>query len=95
MPERGRVKWFSSEKGYGFIELDGRGDVFAHYTDIVAEDEKFRLLNRGVLVEFDLVEGKTGLRATSIVVVEEAVKDRGESGEETPTRDSSELTDDG
>lgn len=95
MPERGRVKWFSSEKGYGFIELEGRGDVFAHYSDIVAQDENFRLLNRGALVEFDLVEGKSGLRATSIVTVEEAVKDRSESGDETPVERPPEPTVDG
>ena len=84
MPERGRVKWFSSEKGYGFIELEGRGDVFAHYTEIPVQGEKFRLLTRGALVEFDLVEGESGLRATNIVVVDEAVTDPGESAEETP-----------
>ena len=54
---RGRVKWFSDEKGYGFIEPEGGGeDVFVHYTEIASEG--FRKLEEGSEVEFAVVEDR-------------------------------------
>ena len=51
---RGRVKWFSDEKGFGFIEPEGGGeDVLVHYTEIVGEG--FRTLEEGGVVEFEVV----------------------------------------
>jgi CspA family cold shock protein len=53
----GRVKWFSEEKGYGFIEGEGE-DFFVHYTEIVGEG--FRMLEEGSEVEFEVVEDRRG-----------------------------------
>lgn len=63
----GTVKWFSAEKGYGFITQEGGGDVFAHYSNIDAEG--FRLLEEGQRVEFEVAQGQKGLQAERIVVV--------------------------
>lgn len=61
----GRVKWFSAEKGYGFIERDdGAGDVFVHFTAI--ESEGFRTLNEGDRVEFEIVQGPKGAQAANV-----------------------------
>ena len=62
----GRVKWFSDEKGYGFIEVEGRTkDVFVHYSDIVGEG--FRSLEEGADVEFEIEPGQNGDRAKNVV----------------------------
>ena len=65
---RGRVKWFSDEKGYGFIEPEGDGeDVFVHYTEIVGEG--FRTLEEGSVVEFEVVDGRRDKKQASKVEV--------------------------
>jgi CspA family cold shock protein len=61
----GRVKWFSAEKGYGFLEREDGGDVFVHYSAI--NGEGFRTLNEGERVEFDVVEGDRGPQAANVV----------------------------
>jgi CspA family cold shock protein len=61
---QGRVKWFSAEKGYGFIEREDGGDVFVHYTAINADG--FKTLEEGQLVEFDIVEGARGPQAANV-----------------------------
>lgn len=63
----GRVKWFSAEKGYGFIERDGGPDVFVHYSAI--QDEGFRTLDEGQEVEFEIVEGARGPQAANVVKI--------------------------
>ena len=63
--ETGRVKWFSSEKGYGFIEREGQEDVFVHYSQIAMEG--FRTLDAGEPVEFDIIAGERGPKAQSVV----------------------------
>lgn len=69
MPVLGRVKWFSDEKGYGFIEVEGREkDVFVHYTDI--QGDGFRTLDEGAAVEFEIEPGKNGDRAKSVTKVQ-------------------------
>ena len=63
--ERGTVKWFSPEKGYGFIERDsGEGDVFVHYSAIVGEG--YRNLEEGQRVSFDVVQGQKGPQAANV-----------------------------
>lgn len=62
--ESGQVKWFSSEKGYGFIERDGAEDVFVHHSQISMEG--FRTLDAGERVEFDIVSGDRGPKAQNV-----------------------------
>jgi CspA family cold shock protein len=64
----GKVKWFDSKKGYGFIlPSEGAGDVFVHYTAIQSESE-FRTLKEGMTVTFEVTEGKRGLQALKVMV---------------------------
>lgn len=62
---QGKVKWFSAEKGYGFIESEDGGDVFVHFSAI--QDEGFKSLNEGEGVEFEVVEGARGPQAANVV----------------------------
>ena len=61
----GTVKWFNSEKGYGFIETDGGPDVFVHYSAI--QMEGFRTLSEGDRVEFEVQAGRDGRSQASDV----------------------------
>lgn len=62
---QGSVKWFSAEKGFGFIAVDGTStDVFVHHTPI--ETQGFRTLVEGQLVEFDIVDGQKGPQADHV-----------------------------
>ena len=63
----GKVKWFSAEKGYGFIEREDGGDVFVHFSAIVGEG--FKTLEEGQKVTFDTAEGNRGLQAVNVHVV--------------------------
>lgn len=65
---RGKVKWFDAKKGYGFIEKDGGGDVFVHFSAIKA-DAGYKTLAEGAVVEFEVVDGKKGPQATNVVIV--------------------------
>ncbi len=62
---QGKVKWFSAEKGYGFIEREDGGDVFVHFSAI--QDEGFKSLDEGQRVEFDIVDGARGPQASNVV----------------------------
>ena len=62
--EMGTVKWFSNQKGYGFIIRDQGGEVFVHHTAI--QSEGFRTLNEGQRVEFAVEQGPKGLEATYV-----------------------------
>ena len=60
----GKVKWFSAEKGYGFIERETGGDVFVHFSAI--QSDGFRTLEEGQQVEFEEVEGARGPQAANV-----------------------------
>jgi len=62
--EKGRVKWFNAEKGFGFIEVENGDDVFVHYSAISGEG--FKSLEEGQEVEFDVVEGDRGPQAANV-----------------------------
>ena len=61
----GTVKWFSNEKGYGFIERgNGEADVFVHFSAIAGEG--YKSLTEGQRVAFDVVQGDKGLQAANV-----------------------------
>lgn len=62
---QGTVKWFNAEKGFGFIEVEGGDDVFAHFSAI--EGEGYKTLEEGQAVEFNIEEGQRGPQAANIV----------------------------
>ena len=63
--KKGTVKWFNSEKGFGFIEREDGGDVFVHFSAI--QSDGFKTLEEGQAVEFDVVEGNRGEQAANVV----------------------------
>jgi CspA family cold shock protein len=60
----GKVKWFNSEKGFGFIEAENGNDVFVHYSAI--QSEGFKTLEEGQEVSFEVVEGARGPQAANV-----------------------------
>jgi CspA family cold shock protein len=61
----GTVKWFSQEKGYGFLQREGAADVFVHYSAI--DGNGFKVLYEGEPVEFDVIEEAKGPKAANVV----------------------------
>jgi CspA family cold shock protein len=61
----GKVKWFNTRKGYGFISTDDGKDIFVHYSNIAAEG--YKTLAEGDPVTFDVVDGEKGLRAENVI----------------------------
>lgn len=61
----GKVKWYNSEKGYGFIEYDNLEDIFVHYSAILKDG--YKTLQEGALVNFKLIETAKGLQAIDVV----------------------------
>jgi CspA family cold shock protein len=59
----GRVKWYDERRGYGFIVIDGGGDVFVHRSGLA---EGVVLLDREQAVEFDIVQGRKGNQASEV-----------------------------
>lgn len=64
----GKVKWFSDQKGYGFIARDNSADIFVHHTAI--QMKGFRTLKEGETVAYDLLESPKGLQAVNVARVE-------------------------
>jgi len=64
---RGKVKWFNDQKGFGFIEQEGGGDVFVHYSSIGGDG--FKSLAEGDEVEFELTQGPKGPKAENVTRV--------------------------
>ena len=62
---KGTVKWFSAEKGSGFITGENGGDVFVHFSGIAGEG--FKSLEEGQAVSYDLTEGPRGMQAVNVV----------------------------
>jgi CspA family cold shock protein len=62
--EQGTVKWFSNEKGFGFISREGQDDVFVHFSAIMGEG--YKSLTEGQSVEFDVVDGPKGKQAANV-----------------------------
>jgi CspA family cold shock protein len=63
--ELGTVKWFSNEKGYGFIAREGGEDVFVHFSAIAGDG--YKTLMEGQKVEFEVVQGPKGAQAANVV----------------------------
>ena len=60
----GTVKWFSNEKGFGFIEREGGDDVFVHFSAITMDG--YKSLTEGQRVSFEVVQGDKGLQAANV-----------------------------
>jgi cold shock protein len=64
---QGTVKWFSNEKGYGFIEREGGEDVFVHFSAIAMDG--YKSLTEGQKVEFEVVQGPKGAQAANVQAI--------------------------
>ena len=67
MATTGTVKWFNAEKGFGFISVEGRDDVFVHFSAI--QGDGYRTLDEGQRVEFDVARGRKGEEAQNVRAV--------------------------
>ena len=62
--EKGKVKWFNAEKGFGFIEREEGNDVFVHFSAIMMDG--YKSLAEGTEVEFEVVDGAKGPQAANV-----------------------------
>ncbi|WHH61383.1 cold-shock protein [Petroclostridium sp. X23] len=62
--QKGKVKWFNAEKGYGFIESESGNDVFVHFSAI--EMDGYKTLEEGMEVQFEVIEGAKGPQAANV-----------------------------
>ncbi len=65
--KKGTVKWFSNQKGYGFISDEEGKDIFVHFTALNMEG--FKTLEEGANVEFEVTDGAKGPQAANVLVV--------------------------
>ncbi len=76
MPEKGKVKWFSNVKGYGFLEKEGLSqDIFVHYSSI--QGEGYKKLEEGEEVTFEIVQGEKGPQASNVIRAKKPEKKEG------------------
>lgn len=74
MAEKGKVKWFSNVKGFGFLEKEGSDqDIFVHFSSI--QGDGYKTLDEAEEVEFEIVEGEKGPQATNVVRLKKAKKE--------------------
>ena len=66
--QKGKVKWFNAEKGYGFIESEDGSDVFVHFSAITMDG--YKSLDEGAEVQFDVIDGAKGPQAANVSRVE-------------------------
>lgn len=66
----GKIKWFNNEKGYGFIDGEGKDDIFVHYSAI--KQDGYKSLQEGQVVEYELLETEKGLQAINVKEVSNA-----------------------
>ena len=64
---KGKVKWFNNQKGYGFISDNEGGDVFVHYSGLNMEG--FKILDEGQEVEYDVIQGEKGPQAVNVTKI--------------------------
>lgn len=64
---KGSVKWFSPEKGFGFIHSSDGKDIFVYYTDILSDG--FKTLKKGQIVEFEILDGERGPQASEVRIL--------------------------
>ena len=69
---KGTVKWFSNQKGYGFITPENGKDVFVHFSAV--QGEGYKTLNEGDAVEFEIAQGPKGEQAVNVVRASSAAK---------------------
>jgi CspA family cold shock protein len=69
---KGKVKWFSSKKGYGFIDCEDGRSIFVHYTDI--QSDGYKTLSEGDEVTFDVQETEKGPKAINVVTTKRSQK---------------------
>ena len=65
--EKGKVKWFNSEKGFGFIEREEGNDVFVHFSAIMMDG--YKTLTEGMDVQFEVVDGAKGPQAANVTTL--------------------------
>ena len=71
---KGTVKWFNNQKGYGFITDSEGKDIFVHYSGIISE-QKFKSIAEGQTVEFEITDGEKGKQAINVTVIETVAED--------------------
>lgn len=73
---KGTVKWFNSRKGFGFITTEDNQDIFVHYTAIKSDQDEFKTIYEGDIVEFEITDGQKGPQASDVRVTEKGPREQ-------------------